>query len=124
MYAIRSYYALGFADAEYRRVLPVAERLLAAGHLAAFFDPCRYRRAWNEVELADGAENLQRIDRLVELDDAVWVLDYKSSGGDTARLPDYRAQVAAYRAAVVRVFPQMPVRAALLFADATLIEVE
>ncbi|MPN42511.1 hypothetical protein SDC9_190068 [bioreactor metagenome] len=67
---------------------------------------------------------MQRIDRLVELDDAVWVLDYKSSGGDTARLPDYRAQVAAYRAAVVRVFPQMPVRAALLFADATLIEVE
>ena len=46
------------------------------------------------------------------------------AGGDTARLPDYRAQVAAYRAAVVRVFPQMPVRAALLFADATLIEVE
>lgn len=116
--------ALGFADAEYRCVLPVAERLLAASHLAAFFDPQRYRRAWNEVELADGAGNLQRIDRLVELDDAVWVLDYKSSGGDTARLPDYRAQVVAYRDAVARVFPQMPVRAALLFADATLIEVE
>ena len=116
--------ALGFTGAEYRRVLPVAERLLAAGHLAAFFDPRRYRRAWNEVEFADGAGNLQRIDRLVELDDAVWVLDYKSSGGDTAHLPGYRAQVAAYRAAVARVFPQVPVRAALLFADATLIEVE
>ncbi len=115
--------ALGFTDAEYRRVVPVAERLLAAEHLAVFFDPKRYRRAWNELEITDGAGALQRIDRLVELDDAVWVLDYKSSGGNTARLPDYRVQVMGYRDAVARVFPQVPVRAALLFADATLVEV-
>ncbi|MDR1936541.1 MAG: UvrD-helicase domain-containing protein, partial [Candidatus Accumulibacter sp.] len=77
--------ALGFDDDEYRRALPVAERLLAAAHLRRFFAPGQYRRAWNEVELSDGAGALLRIDRLVEFDDGLWVLDYKSSGRATPR---------------------------------------
>ena len=115
--------ALGFDAAEYRHVLPVAERLLGSGHLRRFFDPAQFRRAWNEAELTDGSGALLRIDRLVEFDDAVWVLDYKSSASDTPRLPEYRVQLAAYRAAVAGAFPQRPVRAALVFADATLLEV-
>jgi len=64
-----------------------------------------------------------RIDRLVEFDDGVWVLDYKSSGLDTSRLDDYRQQVAGYRRAVAQVFPGRSVRGALIFADTTLVEV-
>jgi ATP-dependent helicase/nuclease subunit A len=113
---------LGFEDADYRRVLPVAERLLAAPALQRFFDPAQYRRAWNEVELAGAGGALQRIDRLVELDSAYWVLDYKSSGSGTARLADYRTQVGAYCQAVAGVFPGKSVRGALIFSDATLLE--
>ncbi len=115
--------ALGFDDVEFRRVLPVAERLLGAGHLRRFFDPGQFRRAWNEAELTDGSGALLRIDRLVEFDDGVWVLDYKSSGLDTSRLDDYRQQVAGYRRAVAQVFPGRSVRGALIFADTTLVEV-
>jgi ATP-dependent helicase/nuclease subunit A len=114
---------LGFDDGDYRRVLPVAERLLVAPVLRRFFDPAQHRRAWNEVDLTAGDGELKRIDRLVEFDDALWVLDYKSTGSDTLRLDDYRAQVLAYCRAVAGVFPARAVRGALIFADASLLEV-
>ena len=116
--------ALGFGDDEYRRALPVAERLLAAEHLLRFFVADGYRRAWNEVDLVDGAGKLLRIDRLVEFEEALWVLDYKSSGSETPRLAQYRAQVAEYCRAVAMAFPGRSVRGALLFADTALGEVD
>ena len=88
-----------------------------------FFDPAQFRRAWNEAELTDGSGTLLRIDRLVEFEDSVWVLDYKSSGSDTSRLDDYRRQVSAYCLVVSGVFPGRRVRGALIFADTTLQEV-
>ena len=115
--------SLGFDDGEYRRALPVAERLLAAPALRKFFDPALYRRAWNELELSSGDGGLLRLDRLVELASGFWVVDYKSSGSDTVRLDGYRAQVQAYCEAVAGVFPGRPVRGALIFADASVVEV-
>jgi ATP-dependent helicase/nuclease subunit A len=114
---------LGFDDSEYRRVLPVAERLLAAPTLRRFFDPALYRRAWNELELTGGDGGLLRLDRLVELDSGFWVVDYKSSGSDTGRLDDYRAQVSSYCHAVSGVFPGRTVRGALIFSDGSVVEV-
>ncbi|MBI4742529.1 MAG: UvrD-helicase domain-containing protein [Betaproteobacteria bacterium] len=117
---------LGFGDGEYRNVLPAAERLLAEPALQRFFDPAQFRRAWNELEISGSDGVMQRIDRLVDSpgsDDAFWVLDYKSSRSETSRLAAYRAQVAAYCAAVAAVFPGRSVRGALVFADGTLLEV-
>lgn len=115
--------SLGFEEADYQRVLPMAERLLTADALQRFFDPARYLRAWNEIELVTGAGQLQRIDRLVECDDGFWVLDYKSSGSGTARIDDYREQVAGYCRAVADVFPLKRVRGVLIFSDASMMEV-
>ena len=56
---------LGFDEGEYRRALPVAERLLVAPGLQRFFDSSQYCRAWNEIDLASGDGVLRRIDRLV-----------------------------------------------------------
>ncbi len=115
--------ALGFNDADYRRVVPLADRILSAPALQRFFDPAYYLRAWNEVDLAGPDGKLLRIDRLVELDSGYWVLDYKSSGSGTERIDDYQAQVSTYCRAVSAIFPQRPVRGALIFADASLVEV-
>ena len=114
---------LGFDDDEYQHVLPVAERLLAAPELQRFFVPSLYRKAWNEIDLVTDAGQLQRIDRLVEFEDAFWILDYKSSLRDTARLEEYREQVSAYCRAVADVFPGRLVRGALIFSDASLLDV-
>ena len=88
-----------------------------------FFDPAQYLGAWNEVDLAGPDGKLLRIDRLVELDAGYWVLDYKSSGSGTERIDDYRTQVRTYCQAVSAIFPQRPVRGALIFADASVVEV-
>ena len=114
---------MGFDDTEYRQVLPVAERLLSAPTLQRFFDPALYRRAWNEIEMVCSEGRLQRIDRLVECDGVFWVLDYKSSSRDMPRLAEYREQLAGYCRAVAEIFPERKVCAALIFSDATVLEV-
>lgn len=80
-----------------------------------------------------------RIDRLMEFDDEVWVLDYKlgapkvgnplsaeadaelSHSEDALR---HRAQMLEYRNAMQTVYAGKTVRCALLFADEVLYEVE
>ena len=109
------------APALHEQARSAAERLIAQPSLARFFDAGRFRRARNELEYlaADGAP--RRIDRLVEFDDAVWVLDYKTGGLDepdlARRAAPHLAQIADYRQAVTALYPERPVRAALIFTD-------
>ncbi|MBK9445823.1 MAG: UvrD-helicase domain-containing protein [Betaproteobacteria bacterium] len=114
---------MGYTDGELARVRPVAERLLTAPALRRFLDPACYLRAWNEMEITDETGAVCRMDRLVEDVEAFWVLDYKSSGSDTARIDEYHAQVAGYCRAVATIFSSKPVRGALIFADASIVEV-
>jgi ATP-dependent helicase/nuclease subunit A len=123
---------LGFDEAEYQRALPIAEQLLAAPALQRFFDPSKFHRAWNELDISAHDGTSRRIDRLVEFrntgkagdaDDALWVLDYKSSGEDTQHLEAYRAQVADYCAVVAAVFPTRTVHGALVFAEGVVLDV-
>lgn len=115
--------AMGYSERDLANAMPVAARLLAAPALRRFFDPECYRRAWNEVEFADSAGDLFRIDRLVEDDEAIWVLDYKSSDRDTERLSEYRRQVEGYCSVVAEAFSNRTVCGVLIFSDASLLSV-
>ncbi len=69
-----------------------------------------------------------QIDRLVVSDDTVLIVDYKTNRPAPASIEQadagYIRQLAAYRAAVGQVYPDRPVRAALLWTNtATLMEV-
>ena len=64
---------------------------------------------------------LKRIDRLVEFDTEVWVLDYKT--GASHDPAPYRAQMNEYRGAMQSVYADTAVRCALIFADGTLSEI-
>lgn len=97
-----------------------AQALLAAPRLARFFDAAHYRSACNEMPYVDAGGELKRIDRLVEFDDEVWVLDYKL--GDPEDADRYRAQMREYRAAMQAVYAGKSVRCALLFANGVLHE--
>jgi ATP-dependent helicase/nuclease subunit A len=99
-----------------------AQHLLTSPPLARFFDAQQYRSASNEVSYINAKGELKRIDRLVEFDDEVWVLDYKL--GDSEDEARYRAQMHEYRAAMQTVQVGKPVRCALLFADGVLSEVK
>ena len=113
----------GFSAETCRHAAAQARRLLAAPELQGFFDPAQYRQAWNEVDIRDSDGRLRRIDRLVEHDDAFWVLDYKSGSSDSERLDEYRQQVGDYCRAIASIHPDRPVHGALLFADGNLLKV-
>ena len=105
------------------RVVPVAERLFTAPGLQRFFDPQHYLNASNELEISDVSGVVYRIDRVVEQQNAVWVLDYKSSGSTGKHLDRYMAQVTNYCQVLKEVYPWKAVRGVLVFSDATIIEV-
>ena len=97
-----------------------ARGLLAHASLRRFFDPHLYRSANNEMPYVNAQGELKRIDRLVEFEDEVWVLDYKLSDAEDA--VRYRAQMLDYRDAMQSVYAGKKVRCALVFADGTLSE--
>jgi ATP-dependent helicase/nuclease subunit A len=112
--------------AELKRIEADARALLAQPHLARFFDPAQYQNAHNERALLDANGRMQRLDRVVEFDDAVWVIDYKT-GDDSLGLTDahlaerHRPQLSNYQALLAGLYPGKPVQAALLLADGRLV---
>jgi ATP-dependent helicase/nuclease subunit A len=117
---------LGLAEREFAPMWEQAQHVLAAPALRRFFDAKQFRRAANEVSYATVDGDIRRIDRLVELEEAVWVLDYKTGdekAAGAALIAEYRAQVAEYCAVVGKLYPGRPVHGAIVFADATVLEI-
>jgi len=100
----------------------LARAILHSPVCARFFGGPALRWAGNEVPVSVGAE-LLRIDRLVQLDDAWWVLDYKLSHAPQA-LAGYRDQLARYREAVRALQPGALVRCAFITGAGELVEVD
>jgi len=99
----------------------VARAILQSPACAHLFGGPTLRWSGNEVPVNVGTE-LLRIDRLVQLDDAWWVLDYKLSHAPQA-LAEYRAQLRHYREAVRVLQPGAVVRCAFITGRGELIEV-
>jgi ATP-dependent helicase/nuclease subunit A len=111
----------GIPAAEMDTLWQQARALLEHDSLQRFFDPQHYLSANNEMPYVNAAGELRRIDRLVEYDDEVWVLDYKT--GEAADPVPYRAQMAEYRSAMQSVYAGKKIRCALLFSGGVLSEV-
>jgi ATP-dependent helicase/nuclease subunit A len=112
---------LGIPSAEIDSLWQQAQHLLTSPQLARFFDAQHYHSACNEMPYVNASGELKRIDRLVEFDDEVWVLDYKL--GESEDAAPYRAQLVEYRSAMQTVYAGKTVRCALVFADGVLSEV-
>ena len=111
---------LAVPEHEMAPLLQQAQQLLTAPQLARFFDTAHYRAAHNEMPYVNAQGELKRIDRLVEFDDEVWVLDYKL--GESENASRYRAQMHEYREAMQAVYADKTVKCALIFADGGLHE--
>ena len=114
----------GLSEREFAPLWEQAQRVLAAPGLARFFDPAQFKRAANEVSYMIETGEVRRIDRLVEFDDEMWVLDYKTGDSrsvDPLLLEQYRAQVSEYCAAMRRLHARGQVSGAIVFADGEVI---
>ncbi len=76
-----------------------------------------------ELELMSAEGELLRVDRLVERDDALWIVDFKWRV-TAAERPQYEAQVRRYARVLASIRDDKPIRAALVTADAALIEID
>jgi ATP-dependent helicase/nuclease subunit A len=111
---------LGLAERDFEPMWAQAQRILASPELMRFFDPSQYKRAANEVSYMIETGEVRRIDRLVEFDGEMWVLDYKTGDAKTAGpalMDQYRAQLAEYCAAMRRLYARQRVSGAIVFAD-------
>ena len=95
--------------------------LLNAPALKRFFDARQHLAASNELAYVNADGQLRRIDRLVEFEEEVWVLDYKTGENTTSQT--YSLQLEEYRVAMQAIHPHKVVRCALIFADGKLAEV-
>jgi len=112
--------AFGLDAAARERLATAAEAILQSPDCHPFFDSARLRWAGNEVAINATGED-RRIDRLVQLDDGVWwVLDYKL-GATPEREPAYIEQMRSYVAAIQKLQPGEPVRAALISGTGRLV---
>ena len=105
---------------QWRRNIRLSTGVLKSPALARFFDPRQFLRAQNEVSYTTGSGDVRRIDRLVEFEDAVWVLDYKTGNEEAAGaalIEEYRAQIAEYCAAMQDIYRGKQALGAIVFAD-------
>ncbi len=115
---------LGLEEVQFSTVRTTARIMLRGPQSRRFFEA---GRGHNELEYVGDDGQVRRIDRLVEFDDAVWVLDYKTGSLDepdlSRRAAPYLDQLADYRRAAAALYPGKTVRSALLFGDGHLHEV-
>lgn len=109
---------LGCSMAQSAVVCEQAAQILASKPLEKFFDPDQFVFARNEMELIHHGE-LIRLDRVVMLDDAFWILDYKRNYFEFQQA-DYQAQLEQYRRACRALFPGVRICCALITVDGKL----
>ena len=113
---------LAIPSSEMSKLWSTAYNLYNSPSLARFFDASQYQNASNEMSYVNVKGELKRIDRLVEFDYEVWVLDYKL--GDSGEASRFHGQMQEYQTAMQAVYKDKIVRCALVFADGELVEVQ
>ncbi len=114
--------ALG-SPPEFETAWDQAIRLIVTPELKRFFDPGLYVRAVNEMTYLTRAGEMRRIDRLVEFEQEIWLLDYKtgSSESDAVLLARYRDTMEQYRQAAAALYPGRPIHWALVRGNGKLV---
>ena len=97
-----------------------AIKILGKEELEQYFNPARFTFARNEMDILY-QQLVVRLDRVVVLDNEVWVLDYKRQLLANER-DAYQEQLKGYSNALMSIFSDKKIRAALILSDGELIE--
>ncbi len=113
-------YQLGIPTPQLPELWQHAQTLYHQPQLQRFFDPGQYLSACNELSYISENGELKRIDRLVEFDTEVWILDYKT-GNDAVEL--HSQQLMEYRQAMTSLHPEKSVRCGIINGQGELREI-
>ncbi len=107
------------------KAIPIVTKILQADHLKDYFYGKQLIAVWNELEMIGEEGVLFKIDRLVELDHELVILDYKLTIPDegTEFFEKYQNQLNNYQALVNKIRQDKPVRALLVDQHANVKEI-
>ena len=110
---------LGVDRAHAKRVIERTKAVLETPELKPYLTSGQWIAAWNELDIASEAGKSYRIDRLVELDDHIAIIDYKLTipkvGSEKYEM--YRKQLQGYQAELTRIRQDKPNKAYLIASD-------
>jgi ATP-dependent helicase/nuclease subunit A len=116
---------LGISSELANKALDQANTVLNAQELQPYLTKNKWVQAWNEMDVVSLDGRSFRLDRLVEFDDHLAILDYKLTipeAGSEAH-NKYRAQLNNYKQELARIRPDKPAKAFLISSKGDLKEV-
>jgi len=116
---------LGVDQAHAQKLIERTKIILEAPKLKQYITSGRWIAAWNELDIASVEGKGYRIDRLVELDDYIAIIDYKltipPAGSEKYKM--YCKQLQNYKAELSRIRGDKPNRAYLVSSEGKLHEI-
>ena len=108
-----------------QRLVMRTQTVLEALALKPYLTSGQWIAAWNELDIASQEGKSYRMDRLVEFDDHLAILDYKltipEEGSEAHN--KYRAQLNNYKQELARIRPDKPAKAFLISAKGEILEI-
>jgi ATP-dependent helicase/nuclease subunit A len=116
---------LGIDQERAKKLRERVQLVMDAPILKPYLTDNQWIQAWNEIDIADEQGKSYRMDRLVEFDDHLAILDYKLTipeEGDE-KYDKYRKQLQGYQAELARIRKDKPNKAFLISSKGDLKEV-
>jgi ATP-dependent helicase/nuclease subunit A len=107
---------LSIDQAHAKKLMERVQRVMDAPQLKPYLTENQWVQAWNEIDIADAQGKSYRMDRLVEFEDHLAILDYKLTipEEDSEAYNKYRAQLNNYKQELGRIRPDKPAKAYLI----------
>jgi ATP-dependent helicase/nuclease subunit A len=116
---------LGVDHDHAKRVIERATKVLTTTELMPYLASGQWIAAWNELDIASKEGKSYRMDRLVEFDDHIAILDYKLTIPElgSKKYEQYREQLQNYREELTRIRKDKPNKAYLIASSGEIKEI-
>ena len=117
---------LGVDEEHAKTLLTRTKTVLDAPELQRYLTSGEWVQAWNELDIASEDGKSYRMDRLVELDDHLVIIDYKLTIPEVGseKYEKYRKQLQGYQAELARIREDKPNKAYLISSKGEMVEVK
>ena len=117
---------LGVDQEHAKTLLTRTKKVLETPELKRYLTSGEWVQAWNELDIASKEGKSYRMDRLVELDDHLAIIDYKLTipKEGSEKYEKYRAQLKNYQAELTRIREDKPNKAYLISSHGEIVEVK
>ncbi|MEN9378633.1 MAG: hypothetical protein RJB15_311, partial [Pseudomonadota bacterium] len=107
---------LGVDQEQAKKLIERVEKVMSAKELKPYLKADQWVAAWNELDIASEEGKSYRMDRLVEFDDHIAILDYKLSipEAGSEKYVKYREQLQNYQKELARIRKDKPNKAYLI----------